>query len=82
MGPLPPKEIVVYQKGSYRTILATIEERNKEAPWGDTWKIRILGHVESLEAGEDLLTPTNTPYQISTHLEGADKDAVGDKLMR
>ena len=82
MGPLPPKGIVMYHKGSYRTISATIEERNKEDPWGDTWKTKILGQDESLEAGEDLLTPTKIPYQISTHLEGADKDAVGDKLMR
>ena len=82
MGPLPPKGIVIYQKGSYKTILATIEECNKEAPLGDTCKIRVLGQGEILEAVEDLLTPTESPYQIPTNLEEVDKDTIGAKLAR
>ena len=42
MGHLAPKEIVRYQKGSDQPRFVTLEDRTKEAPWGDTWKIRIL----------------------------------------
>ena len=38
MGRLPPKDIVIYQKVSDPPIFVTIEERTKEALWGDTWK--------------------------------------------
>ena len=82
MGQLPPKDTVRYQKESYPPRLTTLEEHNKDSPWVDTWKISILGQGESLEAGEDLLTPTKSPYQISTNSEEVDKYAVGDKLTR
>ena len=68
MGNLAPKYIVQYQKGSDPPIFSTLEERTKEDPWGDAWKIRILGQYKSLEAVEDLLTPTNSPSQIPTNL--------------
>ena len=61
MGIQAPKYIVRYQIGSYTTILTTLEERTKETPWGDTWRIRILGQDESLEAEEYLLNPTYSP---------------------
>ena len=38
MGHLSPKDIERYQKGSYPPIFTTLEERTKEAPWGDTRK--------------------------------------------
>ena len=82
MGNLPPKEIVIYQKGSDPTKFATLEERTKEDPWGDTWKIRILGQDKSLEAGEDLLAPTESPYKIPTNLEELDKDVIGAYLTK
>ena len=63
-----PGYIMRYQKGSYPSIFSNLEECNKEAPWGDTWKIRIWGQYESLEAGEDLLTPADSPSQIPTNL--------------
>ena len=78
---LYPKDIRRYQKGSDSPIFSTIEERTKEAPWGDTWKIRILGQDKSLEAGEDLLTLTRSPSQISTNLEELDKDSILSELM-
>ena len=62
MGRLSPNYIVRYQKGSDTPRFATIEEHTKDSPWGDTWKIRIWGQDKSLEAGEDLLTPTEIPY--------------------
>ena len=61
MGHLYQKNIVIYQKGSYKHTFNTIEERTKETPWGDTWRIRILGQDESLEAEEYLLNPTYSP---------------------
>ena len=69
MGHLSPKDILRYQKGSDTPIFATLEERTKEAPWGDTWKIRILGQEKILDAEEELLTPSESPYQIPTNLE-------------
>ena len=68
MGHLYPKDIIRYQKGPDPPIFATLEERTKEALWGDTWKTRILGQDESLEAGEDLITLTESPSQIQTNL--------------
>ena len=72
MEHLYPKDIVKYQKGSDPPRFDTLEERTKEAPLGGTWKIRILVQYESLEAGEYLLTPTNSPSQIPTNLEEVD----------
>ena len=69
MGHLSPKDIVGYQKVSDPPRFATLEESTKESPWGDTWKIRILVQDNILDAGEDLLTPTESPYQIPTNLE-------------
>ena len=81
IGHLSPKDILRYQKGSYPPRFATLEERTKEAPCGVTWKIRILGQDKSLEAGEDLLTLTRSPSQISTNLEELDKDSILSELM-
>ena len=81
MGHLYPKDIVRYQKWSDPPRLSTIEESTKEAPWGATWKIRILSQYNSLEVGEDLLTLTESPYQNTTNLEEVDEDTIGDKLM-
>ena len=50
---------MIYHKGSDPPIFATLEERTKEATWGDTRKIQILGQEESLEVGEDLVNLTN-----------------------
>ena len=61
MGNLPPKDIIRYQKGSDPPRFATIEERTKEDPWGDTRNIRILGQDKILDSGEDLLNPTDIP---------------------
>ena len=52
MGQLYPKDIVIKQKRSYPPRFATLEERTKEAPWGDICKIRILIQESILEAGE------------------------------
>ena len=82
MGNLTPKDIVRYQKDSYPPIFATIQERTKEAPWGDTWKIRIWGQYKSLQVGEDLLTPTESPPKIPTNLEELEKYEVGANLTR
>ena len=80
MGKLSPKDIVIYQKGSDLPIFETLEERTKEAPWGDTCK--KLGQDKSLEVGEELLTPTERPYQIPTNLEEVDKDPMGVDITR
>ena len=61
MGHLSPKDILRYQKGLYPPRFSTLEERTKEAPWEDTQKIRVFGQGNILEAGEDLLTPTESP---------------------
>ena len=45
-------------------------------------EIRVLVQYKSLEAGEDLLTPTDIPSQIPTNLEKVDKYVVGYELMR
>ena len=82
MKHLSSKYIVRYQKGSDTHIFATLEERAKEAPWGDTWKIKIWDQDESLEAREDLLTTTEIPSQIPTNLEEVDKDVIGSKVTR
>ena len=82
MGHLSPTEIVRYQKGSDPPRSSTLEERTKDDPWGDTCKIRIWGQGKILEAREDLLTLTESPYQIPTNLEEVDKDAVGSELTR
>ena len=75
-GNLSPKDIVRYQKESYTPTLSTLEERNEEAPWEETYKICILGQDESLEPGEDLISPTKSPSQIPTNLEEVYKDEV------
>ena len=62
MGHLDPVDITRYQKGSDPPRFDTLEERTKEDPREDTWKIRILGQDKSLDAGEDLLTPTESPF--------------------
>ena len=82
MGILDLKDIVRYQKGSDPPILATLEERTKEAPLGVTYKIRILVQYKSLEAGEDLLTPTKIPSQTPTNLDKVEKYMVVAELMR
>ena len=82
-GHLSPKDILRYHKGSYQPRLFTLEERTKEAPWGDTWKIRlILVQDKILEVGEDLLTPTESPSQIPTNLKEVYKYAIGSDLTR
>ena len=73
---LAPKDIVRYQKVSDSPRIVNLEERTKKAPWGDTWKIRVLGQYKILEAVEDLLTPTEIPYQIPTNLYEVDKDEI------
>ena len=70
------KDIVIYRKESDQPIFTTIEENTKEAPWGDTCKIWILVQDKSLKAGEDLLTPTKSPYQVLTNLKGVGKDEI------
>ena len=82
MGNLSPREIVIYQKGSYPPRFVTLEELTKEDLWGDTCKIRILGQYKSLEAVEDLLNPTKSPSPIPTNLEDVDKDVLGDDLTK
>ena len=73
---LASKDIVRYRKGSDTPRFATLEEHTKEAPWGDTWKLWILGQYKSLEAGEDLLILTDSSSQIPTKLEDVKKDAI------
>ena len=80
MGQLYPRDIMIYQKRSDPPIFDTLEEHTKEAPWVETWNIRILGQNKSLEAGEDLLTPTRRPSKIPTNLEYADTYAVGNDI--
>ena len=82
MGYLALGDIGRYQKGADQPRFATLEERIKEASRGDTWKIRVFGQNETLEAGEDLLAPNKIPSQISTNLEEVDKDVVGSKFTR
>ena len=48
---LSPRYKVRYQKGQNPPKFSTIKEHTKEPPWGDTWKIRILGQDKSLESG-------------------------------
>ena len=81
-GKTSPKRQSRYQKGSDLPIFATLEEHNKEAPWGDTWKILILGQDKSLEVGKDLLTTTKRPSQIPTNLEEVDKYSMGVEITR
>ena len=50
MNYLSPKDIVRKHKVSDPPRFSTIEDRNKEAPWGDTWKIHIWSQDEILEA--------------------------------
>ena len=47
LGYIASKDITRYQKWSDSTRFATLEERTKEAPSGDTYKIRILGQDNS-----------------------------------
>ena len=83
MGKLAPGDIFRYQKGSDTNRFVTLEERTKEAYWGDTYKIRILGQNESLETVEDPLTTTKSPSQIPTNLEEVgDKDTVEANITR
>ena len=42
-GYISPGDIMRYQKGSDLPRVTTLEERTKESPWVETWKIRILG---------------------------------------
>ena len=82
MGHPSPRYIVIYQKGTYLPIFYTLDERTKEVPWGDTWKIRILGQDKSLEAGKDLLTLIKSPLYFPTNLEEVEKDTLGYNLNR
>ena len=59
-----------------------LSTKDTESPWVNIWKIRIWGLNESLEAGEDLLTPTKSPPQIPTNLKEVGKDVIGFELMR
>ena len=45
-------------------------------------KIRILGQDKILEAGEDLLTANESPYQIPTNLEEVDNYVIVFNLVR
>ena len=47
---LSPGDNMKYQKGAYLPGFATPEDRIKEDPWGDIWKIHILSQGEILEA--------------------------------
>ena len=58
-----------YHQGSDLQQFITMENQIKEAPWGDTWKIRIMEQEETLEVREDLLTPTNRPSQLPKNLK-------------
>ena len=52
MGYLALGDTVRYHKGPDSPGFATLEEqRTKEASWGETRKIRILGQYDSTEAG-------------------------------
>ena len=66
MGQIYPGYIVRYRRGEDQPWFDTLEERSKEASWGDIWKIQILVQEETLEAVEDLLTPTKIPSQLPT----------------
>ena len=82
MGHLSPWDIVRYPKGEDQPWFVTLEEYIKDAPQGDIWKIRVLFQEYTPEEGEDILNPTNSPYQISTKLEEVDKDVVGSEITR
>ena len=71
MGNLYPKDIVRYHKVSDQPRFVTLEEITKDDPWGDTWKIHILGQYESLETGEDIITMTNSAPQTPPNFEEA-----------
>ena len=71
-----------YPKQTYGHRFYTLEKCIKESPWGDTWKIRIWRQEETLEAGEDILTPTNIPSQLPKNLEVLDKYVLVANIMR
>ena len=50
MGYLALGDIGRYQKGADQPRFATLEERIKEASWGDTFNNRILGQEDTLES--------------------------------
>ena len=64
---MSPAEIVSYCKGVDVRRFSTLEERTKESPRGYTLKIRILDQEETLEAVEDIITPTKIPSQLTTN---------------
>ena len=82
MGHLGPGDIVVYLKGADQSLFATLEDHIKEAFWGDTQKIGIFVQEDTLKVGEDLLTPTNIPYQITNNFDEVYKDVLVAKLVR
>ena len=45
-------------------------------------EIRIWGQYNSLEAGKDIITLTNSPYKTPTNLEEVENYVIGVKLMR
>ena len=54
--------IMRYHKGVEQPCFETLEQRTKEDSLGNTCKVQILVKEDTIEAGEDLLTPTEIPY--------------------
>ena len=50
-----------YTKGTYHLQFYTFKKHTKESLLGDNDKIIILGQEETLQSGEDLITPTKRP---------------------
>ena len=80
MGNLAPGDIVRYQKLHIHIFRPRVMHQGDLL--GRHLQIRILGKIGSLEAGEDLITPTESPYQLPTNLEEADNDVVGSDITR
>ena len=68
MGYLALGDIVINQKEEDWHQFSALEERIKEATWGETWKIRIWGQEDIPEAGEDLLTLNGSSSQLFINL--------------
>ena len=66
---LSPGNIVKCHTGECQHHFSGLVDHTRESPWGDTWVIRTLGQEDTLEVGEDLITPSESPYQIPTNLE-------------
>ena len=81
MRRLAPKYIMRYQKGHIHPDFHS-KGAHQVGSMGRHLEIYILGQDEILEAGEDLLTPTGIPSQITTNSEEVDKESVGYELTR